>query len=205
MDIRNPRDCLENKANTLLCSAFDGEIDLLLTSGRFPHLKSLGIGNLEAALSLQDYLNQNHEIVSVIFLGSCGVYPWSRLLGEEIVSTVRTHHLEISASLGQSKQIQFGKSSIDFLFPNLVFPKAVCNAPTTLTLLDLKSPPTAEWEEVDIENLELYGIARVCEIRKISLTAHLAVTNVVGSEGSLQWQKNWRGLSNRLQNHFLAL
>ncbi len=194
---------MEKDSSTLVCSAIDGEIDLITNSKKFEYVKSLGIGNLEAALSLQVVLSKNPSIQNVVFFGSCGVYPWANHQTGDMVSAGRTYHLELSASLGQSKQIQNGKSFIDFERPNLKFKPALNNAPTTLTLKDLDSPPSKEWQEIDVENLELYGVARVCEIFQLSLSAHMIITNIVGSLGSASWQKNWRNFSNHLQTAYL--
>lgn len=196
---------LEDKSKTLLCSAFTGEIDLLVASQKFPHIQSLGIGNLEAALSLQTFLFDHPHIESVIFFGSCGAYPWSSFSIGDLVSATCAHNKEISAALGHTKQILTLPTRINFIKPVNIHPTSICNAPSSLTLLTLSSPPLEEWKELGVENLELYGIARVCEIKNISLSAHMSVTNLVGPNGSRDWQKNWRDLSNKLQNHYLTL
>lgn len=205
MVMMRARDWLEANSKTLICSAFVGEIDLLIASKKFPHIQSLGIGNLEAALSLQSYLFTYPEVESVIFFGSCGAYPWSRFSIGDFVSVTSAHNKEISATLGQTKQIFVNRNAIDFLQPLAIHPTAICNAPSTLTLLNIITPPSEDWKELGVENLELYGIAHVCEIKNIQLSANMSVTNIVGPNGSRDWQKNWRELSNKLQNQFLDL
>jgi nucleoside phosphorylase len=205
MVLRKQKDYLDHPTETLIASAFDGEIDHLLGSKAFPHIKSFGIGNLEAALCLMEYLRAHPEIRSVIFLGSCGAYPWSKFKTGEMVSINKVHSLEVSAYLGHSKQIRARATSISFQSPAQIFHSAICNAPASLTLAQLQTPPSEEWSEIDVENLELFGIARVCEILNITLTSHLCITNLVGPNGSIDWQKNWRAMSSALQEHFKNL
>jgi hypothetical protein len=194
-----------NFETTLIASAVGGEIDILIQSGKFPHTQSLGIGNLEAAISLKKYLYENSSVDSIFFFGSCGVYPWASFQSETMVSVSHATHLEISSALGQSKQIQTKSISLFSKALPLGLPLAVCNAPSTLTLLEMDKPPNENWNSLEIENLELFGIARVCESMIKHLSAFLAITNVVGQNGSKDWQKNWRKCSSQLQNDFLEV
>ncbi|TGK48077.1 phosphorylase [Leptospira bouyouniensis] len=193
-----------NSELTLVTCAFDGEIDLLRDNSNFPNVKAMGIGNLEQAVQVFDYLTQNPNIKQIVFLGSCGVYPWSQFQIKDIVSPDAVYANEIAASLGFAKQLP-----MDPLFYPLqndpTFPNGVCNAPTCITLHELNDPPESSWKEFAIENLELFGLAKVANIFKIPITAYLVVTNRVGPNGSFEWQSNWREFSNHLQNTFLKL
>ncbi len=203
-------------SNTLFVSAFSGEIDLLLKSGKFPHLIEGGIGNINCLLGTNEYLSNHPEIKEILFIGSAGSYPWSEVQPGSFVASRTFYSLEISSALGLSKQIEITKEP--FSFPNSLssriseiatkrtfsfFEKKTTNAPSTLTLHEMKTPPEAVWSNLDVENLELYGLAALALRKKISLEAVLAVTNSVGKEGSVDWQKNWREMSNTLQTFLL--
>jgi|GEM_PF-1763081 len=193
-------------------------MDLLQKSGKFPHLLEAGIGNLEASISTFEYLLKHPEIDTVIFIGSCGAYPWAKIPTGSFVVSSEFDHLEIAATLGITKQILKEKSVLTFQdnkqilndfagfakkqaqFAERMILSKKTNAPTCLTLKNLTSPPNDSWADLDVENLELYGLAGIANRLNQNLFAILSVTNQVGSEGSADWQKNWRPFSNSLQN-----
>ncbi|MCW7492776.1 phosphorylase [Leptospira sp. 2 VSF19] len=191
-----------NKNKTLVTGAFEGEINLLRASDKFPYLEVMGIGNLEAAVQLSEYLSKNKEIRHIVFFGSCGVYDWSKIQVGSIISPNRVYTKELAHALKMAKQIP---ESPEFheLVPDKFFKTAKCNAPTTITLTELKQPPEESWKNLEVENLELFGIAKVATKFSITVTAYLAVTNSVGPNGSNEWAKNWKNLSESLQNQFL--
>ncbi|TGK86896.1 phosphorylase [Leptospira noumeaensis] len=191
-----------NRNQTLITGAFEGEVGILRASGKFPHLEVMGIGNLEAAINLSQFLSQNQEIQNIIFFGSCGAYEWTGISIGEIVSPNFIYTKELSHALKLSKQIQ-GNPEFYELVPDKSFQTANCNAPTTITLAEIKNPPESSWESLEVENLELFGIAKVAAKFSVTVTAYLAVTNLVGPQGSTDWAKNWKTLSHSLQNQFL--
>ncbi|MCW7508726.1 phosphorylase [Leptospira levettii] len=191
-----------NPKQTLVTGAFEGEVNLLKNHPRFPYVKEMGIGNLEQAVQLFAYLNQNPQIQNIVFLGSCGVYPWSKTNPNTIVSPNVVCSLELSASLGFTKQLP--QSPLSFpLVADPMFASGICNAPTCITLQTMDSPPEGNWRTLSFENLELFGLTKVANEFKIPVTAYLAVTNIVGPQGSTEWVQNWRELSNKLQSYFL--
>ncbi|TGL90741.1 phosphorylase [Leptospira congkakensis] len=191
-----------NPHQTLITGAFEGEIGILRTSGKFPHLDVMGIGNLEAGINLYKYLSQNKEIQNIIFFGSCGAYEWREISIGSIVSPNFVYTKELSHALKLSKQIPESPEFYE-LFPDKSIPMVKCNAPTTISLTEFKKPPESSWENLEVENLELFGIAKVAANFSVTVTAYLAVTNLVGKEGSADWAKNWKDLSHSLQNRFL--
>ncbi|MBU42930.1 MAG: hypothetical protein CMN76_06910 [Spirochaetaceae bacterium] len=56
-----------------------------------------------------------------------------------------------------------------------------------------------------VENLEVFGMARLCEIHKIGFSTVMAVTNAVGPEGSASWAENYRPMGQTLQEKVSAL
>lgn len=203
MVILKQRDLLPfNPKQTLVTGAFIGEIDLLKASGQFPHLDVMGIGNLEAAVQLSDYLSKNSNIHHIVFFGSCGAYEWSGITIGSFISPNRVYSKEISHTLKISKQIPESPEFYE-ITPDKSLQTAACNAPTTITLIDLKHPPEESWKNLEIENLELFGITKVANKFSVTVTAYLAVTNLVGQNGSNDWAKNWKQLSHSLQNKIL--
>ncbi|PJZ45870.1 phosphorylase [Leptospira brenneri] len=191
-----------NINQTLVTGAFEGEVGLLRASGKFPHLQVMGIGNLEAAVNLSDYLFRNKEIRHIVFFGSCGAYEWSGIPTKSFVSPNIIYTKELGHVLKLSKQIP---ESPEFyqLVPDKTFRTVQGNAPTTITLKELNSPPEPSWKDLEVENLELFGISKIVSRFSITATAYLAVTNQVGPEGSKDWAENWKELSHSLQNQFL--
>lgn len=201
MDFRKLKDfCLIDPKQTVVCGAIQGEIDLVAPSGRFAEAVALGIGNLQAAIQLSLFFQHHPAIDSVLFLGSCGVYPWSEVKEGSFVSPNKVLSLELGTVLGQSKS---------FDPPEIHLPawaglsSGTANAPTSLTLLDTNSQFREVWKDIHFENLELYGIASICQVYQRRCVALLAVTNGVGPEGSLAWQRSWRDLSTSLQTFVL--
>lgn len=203
MDILKRKDLLPfNPNQTLVTGAFEGEIGILRASGKFPHLEVMGIGNLEAAVNLSDFLFRNKKIRHIIFFGSCGAYEWTHIPIRSIVSPKLVYTKELTHALKLSKQIPESPESF-YLVSDNDFPSVSCNAPTTISLTELKTPPEDSWVNLAVENLELFGIAKVAAKFSVSVTAYLAVTNIVGPEGSADWAKNWKDLSHSIQNQFL--
>lgn len=203
MDILKRKDLLPfNPNQTLVTGAFEGEVGILRSSGKFPYLKVMGIGNLEAAVNLSEYLFQNKQIQQIVFLGSCGAYEWSGISINSVVSPNQVYTKELSHALNLSKQIPVSPESFH-LRSDKDFPKVTCNAPTTISLAEIKNPPEESWKSLDVENLELFGISKVAAKFSIPVTAYFAVTNLVGPNGSVDWTKNWKNFSHDLQNQFL--
>lgn len=188
---------------TLITSAFEGEIDLLRKESKFPHLEPMGIGNLEQAIQVSNYLFQNPDVKQIVFLGSCGVYPWSPFPMGTIVSPKEVHCKEISDLFGLGKQLPTNPP-FHFLKSDPYFTQTNCNAPATITLQTFSEGFQNVWEHFQVENLELFGLTKVAERFQIPVTAYLVITNVVGPNGSMEWQTNWREASNQLQKSFLA-
>ncbi|TGL99741.1 phosphorylase [Leptospira jelokensis] len=191
-----------NHKQTLITSAFEGEIDLLRKQSKFPHLEPMGIGNLEQAIQVSSYLLQNPDVEQIVFLGSCGVYPWSSYPMGAIVSPKEVHSKEISDLFGLGKQLPTNPP-FHSLKSDPSFSETICNAPTTITLQEIDAEKKKIWEHFQVENLELFGLTKVAERFQIPVTAYLVITNVVGPNGSAQWQTNWREASNQLQESFL--
>ncbi|MDF3818683.1 phosphorylase [Leptospira sp. 96542] len=189
----------------LIAGAFDGEIDLLKSNTKLPHIQALGIGNLEIALALFQYKQNFPKIESVVFLGSSGNYPWYPKPEFGVVNISFVKSLELGPLTGDTKQLPNPKETLELSVIANQYPTVGCNAPSGISLRDLKTIPNHSWDQIGVENLELYGLTRAATLLGLNVSALLAITNTVGSNGSNDWQKNWRGASNDLQKRFLQI
>ncbi|GBF49348.1 hypothetical protein LPTSP4_08590 [Leptospira ryugenii] len=192
----------KDREDVLFVSAFSGEIDRLSSSLSLAEIKVLGIGNLNAALSLFVYLQSNPHTKHVFFLGSGGSYPWSDYKTGALVQSNEFYQIETAGLSGFGKQLP--TEPIHFLKSQSTLPQLRSNCPSLITLQDVNHAWKEKLALCEIENLECYGIAKVCKQFGISFTAFFAITNEVGPNGSVEWQKNWRELSNQLQDKVLT-
>lgn len=187
----------------LFAGAFVGEISELQKSKRYPHVYPLGIGNLDIVFGLLKYKESHPEMNSVVFLGSAGSYEWANLPVFSILPINSVCSLEISSALGESKQTP---NQLEVLQVNRMFEDGFfCNAPSSITLRDLASPPNSDWTNIVCENLELFGLTKVCSFLSLDLYPYLVTTNTVGTNGSAEWQKNWKEGSLKLQEYVTSL
>lgn len=187
----------------LFAGAFSGEISELQKSNRYKHVYPLGIGNLDIVFGLLKYRDTHPEISSVVFLGSAGAYEWAKLPTLSILPIHSVGSFEVSSALGESKQTP---NQLEVLRLNNPLENGfVCNAPASITLRNLVTPPNSDWNTVSCENLELYGLTKVCRHLSLDLYAFLVITNTVGPNGSAEWQKNWKEGSLKLQEYVNSL
>lgn len=196
----------------VVVSAIHEEIDLVWKKPPILTKKALGIGNLEAALELETLLQTHPELQGVLFIGSAGAYSWAKLSIGDFVYSESFSSYSISSALGISKQIQndtISKTNYSYFPKGYLLSKnwkeVVTNCPSEITLNQIEKPPVPQWTQFHAENMESYGVARVCQKRKIPFLALFAITNIVGPEGSAQWKKNWRKQSDQIQLEFQKL
>lgn len=198
----------------LICGAFAPELapfaDLrdrvVRAAGDILHrvdLLEVGIGNLNAALSLERYLVRA-PVAEVLFVGSCGEYRRSGASALPGVVFAREFFArDISALSGQSRALPQIGASVQtepgavgsLLRMALSAPEAVVNCPESVSLVAV-SPDDLETfasfpNAIFFENLEAYGLARVASDNRVPFAALLAVTNGVGPRGSEEWQQNF--------------
>lgn len=184
----------------LFCSAIAEEQAQLRT----PNSIVTGIGNLESALQLESFLQNHRSISGVVFLGSCGEYS-KRSNGEMpnidcLVTCSVFFQRELTEERLESKRVSDTKI---FEFSPVLdweLPSVICNSPSVLSLVSWK-PSTPVSDITMVENLECYGLAKVCEKKEIPFQALFAITNEVGPEGSNQWKSNYRHLAIMLVNY----
>lgn len=198
----------------LICGAFAPElapfVDLrgrhVRVAGDILHridLLEVGIGNLNAALSLERYLKGSH-VAEILFVGSCGEYQPSRSSSLPGVVFAREFMARDLASLsGQSKPLpqiggplQSEAGAVGSLLRMaLSAPEGLVNCPESLSLVAIpvssfQSDAASSASRI-FENLEAYGLARVATDNNVPFSALLAVTNGVGPHGSEEWKQNY--------------
>ncbi|TGK35201.1 phosphorylase [Leptospira gomenensis] len=205
--------------DTLLCSAIAAESDKIAADGR---LKTFlcGIGNLEAALRLWEFLSdlKRHGQTlpsKILFVGSAGVYPWIHprfwkgkfghsfeiQIQEPSKIEKKIHVPEIVPdSLSFENPFQVSDTNEELLISKT-------NATGSLTIETVSGKVLEYLRENDLgfENMECWGLASVCSRFKIPFGALFALTNGVGPSGSEEWKTNYRVESDRLQKWILSL
>ncbi|MCS7204656.1 MAG: hypothetical protein NZ853_03065 [Leptospiraceae bacterium] len=187
----------------------------LLTNKKYKILiQPFGIGKLNSMFSLISLLNQEgrffYEDIEVLFLGSCGSYE--RHYPEFVVANQfvnldyailhkKAKFFSEVSGLIQTKRGEVAKEII-LLYP--LFEEALINTTDSVTLTEV--PLDRFWKFLPqshasiYENLEAYGLAKVCFEQAIPFTSFLAVTNYVHEGGSRQWALNYQNMSKKLND-----
>ena len=195
-----------NQADILICSAIEKELNLF-NKNKFNTL-ILGVGNIASAYSLTNYLSENKSIKKVFFLGSCGLYLENY---KKYQFGISSHFLtkEFSVVNGKAKQPDRMKTEINFL-SNIKIKDFLIGKTNSISYITTKDLYKSEIEyfksnEILFENMETFGLAYVCESKKIDFTAFYSITNLVGKDGSKDWEKNYEFLALKLQEHLLKV
>lgn len=213
----------------LILGAFEPEVNLLLEAfdkgNQIIDFNNLaldiqvglcGIGSLNSALYLKDSLSAKSNPDEILFLGSAGAYFKNRDNPDYVLSyrfcqndfTVMQDMARNIVGLNDEIIFSGGKfgitlqQSFQFNANNLV------NSTNSISLVELQADSVfLEQYKSDLiyENLEVYGLARVCQSIQIPFSSLLAVTNEVNPEGSSQWQKNHKKMGAMLQHKLLDL
>jgi len=146
-------------------------------------LASLGIGNVEAAITLSQILSAA-PFDCVYFVGTAGILPGHNLtIGEAV-----------EVSWVQPAQVP-GERLVGSLFENIE-----CGLRPETEGVHVWSPTgvseTRDLAEnatkfaAHVENLELWGVARVCKRFEVDFGAVLGLSNFVGENGGAEWAEN---------------
>ncbi|MDA0771478.1 MAG: hypothetical protein O3C63_00890 [Cyanobacteria bacterium] len=166
---------------SLICAACVSELpknplNLPNLRGKEPILEVVGIGYLEAAINLSKLLQSRNDISEIIFVGTAGAYSQNIKIGEQIIVS--------AAALLNLGSVQGLSYTIKDIYPILH-----ASQPDSKNLLCLSSLEITQDETISkqiikhyqtdaiIENMELYGIAKVASDHQIPWSAHLRVTN----------------------------
>jgi uncharacterized protein YlzI (FlbEa/FlbD family) len=190
----------------LICSAWEEEVRALngqQSTVNGEHIKTLGIGYLEAALKLNNIL-RDANYSRIIFLGTAGAYSNELQIGDIVnVASVallnpltiegkgyvpREYNLyESSRVNGQGSTVNANcLSSLEITTNEVISKTIIENSPFTVHQLPLT------------ENLELYGVAKVASEHNIPWSAFLGITNYTNVNAHQDWKANHERVSEKL-------
>ncbi len=198
-------------SNTLFLGAFDGETDLL---AKVSGLKvyNVGVGIHDSLFNLQRYLLKTDKIKSLIFLGSAGAYLHSNLKIGDIVWSHKFLYRDIAEIRGMCKIPDVVTKHVltkvdkktETLIQKLDISEVITNSMNYVTLVDFSQEELiASLYDVGAENMEAFTLAYTANRFNLPFCAFYYITNMVGSNGSIDWARNWREGSNILQKKII--
>lgn len=165
-----------------------------------------GVGPIDAALGAADAIAR-HQPSRAIFLGTAGGYPASRIGSEWMVVAGEVVLLSGDVVEGAMRLPDLVCSRLQ-CDPALTRRLAGSELPVvrvgcTLGITENNSLATAIGVkgEVDVETMEVFGVARAAEREGVPFASVLGITNVVGSEGGAGWRANFRTMMRRAWEH----
>ncbi|EMJ96101.1 hypothetical protein [Leptospira alstonii] len=204
-------------SKTLICSAIEEESDLISKDGKFA-VSVCGIGNLQAGLRLQSFLlnriSKDLTLPSnILFIGSAGVYPWMHpsFWKNRFGFSFQFENQELGKIERRIRVPEIVPDS--FVFPHSFEFESVeeilvskTNATGSITIENVSGKALEYLRDHDLgfENMECFGLAKVCHDFQIPLYSFFALTNTVGPSGSEEWRSNYKKESARLQEFLLS-
>lgn len=203
----------------LICSAWKEEIKALSQKdlGKDVLIQELGIGYLDAALNLQkliiDQEAKGNPIERVVFLGTCGAYKGTEI--GDLLEIESTSLLNLASKLGHSyvpenfknESIKLEALSQDKSISDLK--KAHCFSSLEITKDEAAVNKILELDLVEagsyVENMELYGVAKLAQKHKIPCQAILGVTNLINQKAHDDWLSNHEQISQNLCEKVLSM
>ncbi len=203
---------------TLICSAIKEEVDQILKLEKFT-VFVCGIGNLEAGLNLQrfllDCLNNKNLIfpTQVLFIGSAGVYPWlhSNFWKNKFGFSFQFENQEL-AKIERKVRVpetvpdvyEFSHSFKFKSVEEILISKTNATGSITIDNVSGKSLEYLREHDLGFENMECFGLAKVCNHFQLPFYSFFALTNTVGPLGSEEWEFNYKKESAKLQEFLLS-
>jgi nucleoside phosphorylase len=186
---------------TLICSAWSKEIQNLRNRNLDSkyELATLGIGFLSASLALERILVENKGIEDIIFVGTAGAYSKTLEIGN-IIEVNETGLL----NFGTVEQKAFVPQEYEeyqcFLKFNKKIKKAYC-----LSSLEITQDTKVSKKIIDVfdtrdivENMEIYGLAKVANENSKRFSALLGITNYTNIDAHSDWKENNEIISAKL-------
>jgi futalosine hydrolase len=156
-----------------------------------------GIGLAAAAVGAAAHLGELMPRAAVL-VGTCGAYPGTGLAVGDVVVARRLLLIDPAAIAGAAQfpePMTIAAPAHDALAEAFAALGArPCSVGTTLaiTVDDAGATRIAEAAGAEVEHLEAQGVATACAARAVPFAAVLAVANVVGSRGRVEWRENHR-------------
>lgn len=162
----------------------------------------IGIGGIEAGLSVQTLL-QSNSCSRVLFIGTCGSFDLKKYPLGSIVEVREAIAKSLGEATGDSHRpseeiIQWNQS---WSLGGLPLVRAVC--PPAMTHSEAASKELASFGEV--EHLETASVFAACARHRIPVTACLAVSNGVSPEGHQQWEDHHNQVMQELRSKLSKL
>ncbi len=186
----------------LICSAWDQENKYLEQKSKNILVKSLGVGFLAAATSLERILNENPNIKNIYFIGTAGSYN-KNLAIEDLVQVTKAGLLNLGTVLDKAYVPQPYPQVSAKINPGLNVKLVDCLSAMEITKSIEYSQIIVEKHKRErelVENMELYGLATVANKHRIPWTALLGITNFTDVDGHQNWKDNHSKVSQKLCN-----
>ncbi len=159
----------------------------------------LGIGALAAAAGASVALART-PTSSLVLLGTCGAYPGSGLAIGDVVVVTTSRLVDAAVVRGEATALGAWELSTDLELVARFAPigrKVTCATTLALTTSDALATELAA-TGVEVEHLEVHGVAVACAGARVPFVAVLGVANAVGAAGRAEWSANHRGVEDRL-------
>ncbi len=191
----------------LICSAWEEEVKALKAQRSKLNeeiaIRTLGIGFLEAALQLNKIL-QDANYSRIIFLGTAGAYSQQLKIGDivSVSSVALLNYLTVEAKgyLPQEYEV-YESSTINNQKP-AIYANCLSSLEITKSEALSKKIINSSLFALDhlplVENMELYGIARIASEHNIPWSALLGVTNYTNANAHQDWKTNHETVSEKL-------
>ncbi|MCB1323976.1 MAG: hypothetical protein H7A21_01425 [Spirochaetales bacterium] len=183
-----------------------------------------GVGSLTAALTVLGRAQELGAPFEMVFVGSSGAYPndseaeageayafSTRFFGYDVLALEGRAHIPAPMQVEAAGRTgPVGRWLETELKKRLKVVYGAINSTSSVTLafdakLEKDKGGAFSKTGMRFENLEAFGVARAAEKLDAAFVAITAVTNLVGPDGSRQWQSRHRPMSEQLQTTLLSI
>lgn len=180
----------------LIVSAISSELKFLKieTNNKSILTIPVGIGPIDAAFHTEKLI-QTHQPKQIYFIGTAGAYPNSYLSIGDVV--LGNHYIFADGSISQLSsyqpsvmvtEVDGGAQCLTKFERFHVKNGAVLNPPGITQSNELANHLKAFFK-VSAENLEVFGVARVCQSHHIPFQSVLGISNQVGDLAHEEWKQ----------------
>ncbi len=189
-----------------LAAEKDGKNQVWFASNPDVILAPVGVGYLESAIVLNRILERFPLIDRLIFTGSAGVYPnVEKVNTGDLCSCLETTLGDGAAEAGLSlyaEPLPRNPIAASSQLVSELYPAKVATL-LTLTQSDILATTIQQNMDMELETMELYGIATVCHQKSLPWNTVLGITNRVGSSGHVEWKKTFRQMAQKTGENLL--
>ncbi|WP_394850651.1 hypothetical protein LZC95_24735 [Pendulispora brunnea] len=186
----------------LILAAFPPELEPFSERYR-KDARAIGVGLVTAAHATGALL-ASAKPAAVLLVGSCGVYPGRAPAAGAVVVATRTVLADAGVAQDQAAlpppmatHAPTDPAWVERFVAGGCLPAIVAGT-LGIATDDRLAHALAERSGADVENLEAFAVAAACAAVSVPCVAVLGVTNVVGSQGRIQWRDNHRTVAARV-------